>query len=129
MANFHYLLDRNIPVINVCLEGREKTLIGRFVIDTGSGLTIIDVPQVIALGYFERDAIGPVKTTSAVGVEHGYRLVLSCLEVFGRRFEQIEVAAMNLPRKYNVQGLIGMNILGQFDWCLHPQQQVISIPA
>lgn len=127
MADFPYILDRFIPVIDVVLEGPDRRIVARFVIDTGSGLTIVDAPQIRALGYSESQSVGPFKTTSAVGIEHGYRLSLRGLEVFSKRFEGLEVAAMDLPRKYNVQGLIGMNILGQMEWCMHPNRQVISV--
>jgi predicted aspartyl protease len=49
------------------------------------------------------------------------------VEVFAKRFEGFEVAALDLPAKYNNDGLIGMNLLNQFDWCMHLKQQIISI--
>ena len=42
-------------------------------------------------------------------------------------FEDFEVAALDLPDRYNIDGLIGMNLLNQFNWCMHPQKSVISI--
>lgn len=128
MADFAYLVDQYIPIVEVRLEGKRSPVTCRFVVDTGCGLTIVDTPQLDLLGYSaQADAIGPYRTTSAIGIEHGYRLRLHCLEVFGKRFANIEVAALDLPRKYNVHGLIGMNILNQFVWCLHPAENVFRV--
>lgn len=128
MADFIYTLDKHIPIVEVVLEGPLRRITSRFVLDTGCGLSIVDTPQLQVMGYSrDQHAVGPYKTTSAVGVEHGYRLHLQAIELFGMRFENIEVAALDLPRKYNVHGLIGMNILSAFDWCLHPSRAVISV--
>ena len=48
------------------------------------------------------------------------------LEVLGKYFSQVEVACHDL-KEQGVEGLVGMPFLGQFDWCLHPRQQIISI--
>lgn len=90
-------------------------------------MTIVHTPCIDALGYSARDATMPFSTESVIGKEHGYRLRVQAIEVFGRRFENFEVATLDLPAKYNIDGLIGMNLLSLFDWCMHPTQQAISI--
>ena len=106
MADFTYTLDKHIPIVEVVLEGPLRRITSRFVLDTGCGLSIVDTPQLQVMGYSRtQHEVGPYKTTSAVGVEHGYRLHLQAIELLGKRFENIEVAALDLPRKYNVHGL------------------------
>lgn len=127
MADFKYELLKGVPFINVQVEGKMFSFIGRFIVDTGAFMTIIRTPRIDAMGYSARDGTKSFSTESVIGKETGYLLKIKALKVFGKRFENFEVAALDLPPRYNIDGLIGMNLLNQFDWCLHPNQQVISV--
>lgn len=127
MADFKYELLKGVPFINVQIEGRLFSFIGRFIIDTGAFMTIVRTPRIDAMGYSARDGTKSFSTESVIGKETGYLLKIKSLVVFGRQFEDFEVAALDLPPRYNIDGLIGMNLLNQFDWCLHPNRQTISV--
>ena len=127
MADFRYELLKGVPFISVQVEGKVFKFIGHFIIDTGSFMTIIRTPRIDAMGYSSHDATKPFSTESVIGKEKGYCLKIKNLEVFGKRFENFEVAALDLPPRYNIDGLIGMNLLEQFDWCVCPSRQVIAI--
>ncbi|MDO8526957.1 MAG: retropepsin-like aspartic protease [Deltaproteobacteria bacterium] len=127
MADFRYELLKGVPFVSAQVEGKTLKFVGRFIVDTGAFMTIIRTPRIDAMGYSARDATKPFSTESVIGKETGYCLKIGAIEVFGKRFENLEVAALDLPPKYNIDGLIGMNLLNQFDWCLHPQRLVLSI--
>ena len=103
------------------------TFSGKFIIDTGAYMTVIRTSRIDSIGYSARDMTKPFKTESVIGKEFGYCLKVGKFEVFGKIFEDFEVAALDLPDRYNIDGLIGMNLLNQFNWCMHPQKWVISI--
>ena len=128
MADFRYELLKGVPFVTAKVLGRHLGFSGRFIIDTGSYMTIVRTPRLDAMGYSAReDAIGPFKTSSVIGEEEGYCLRVKAFEVFGKKFEGFEIAALDLPPKYRIEGLIGMNLLNLFDWCVHPSKQVISV--
>lgn len=128
MADFRYELLKGVPFVKAKVLGRHLEFSGRFIVDTGSYMTIVRTPRLDAMGYSAReDATGPFKTSSVIGEERGYCLKVKCIEVFGRRFEGFEVAALDLSPKYRIDGLIGMNLLNLFDWCVHPNKQIISV--
>lgn len=129
MADFRYSLLKGVPFINAIVEGKTLKFTGRFIIDTGSYMTIIRTPRIDAMGYSARDAIKPFSTESVIGKEQGYCLAINGFGVFGKKFENFEVAALDLPPRYNIDGLIGMNLLNQFDWCLFPQKMVIAVKS
>lgn len=79
------------------------------------------------VGLDQKDATAPFATDSVIGREEGYRLPLPAIEVFGMKLDNFEVAAMELPEKYHIDGLIGMNLLRQFDFCIYSQHNVIRI--
>ncbi len=99
MADFRYELLKGVPFIKAHLEGKTLKFVGRFIIDTGSFMTIVRTPRIDAMGY----------------------------SAFKINVANFEVAALDLPPRYYIDGLIGMNFLNQFDWCFHPQKLVISL--
>ncbi|MBI4126234.1 MAG: retropepsin-like domain-containing protein [Deltaproteobacteria bacterium] len=127
MANFRYELLKGVPCIQAHVQGKTLAFTGRFILDTGAYMTIIRTARIDAIGYSARDATKPFSTESIIGREEGYCLKITCLELFGKTFSNHEVAALDLPERYHIDGLIGMNILNQFDWCLHPNKSIISI--
>lgn len=127
MANFRYELLKGVPFIQAHVVGRLLSFRGNFIIDTGSFMTIIRASRIDALGYSARDATKPFSTESVIGKERGYCLKIKSFRVFDKLFEDFEVAALDLPLRYNIDGLIGMNLLNSFDWCFYPEKSVISI--
>lgn len=127
MANFRYELLKGVPFIQTTVEGKLFKFVGHFIIDTGSYMTIIRTPRIDAMGYSAQEATKPFATESVIGKEKGYCVQIKSFEVFGKRFDNFEVAALDLPARYNIDGLIGMNLLNQFDWCLFPEKLVFSV--
>lgn len=127
MADFKYELLKGVPFISAQVEGKNLSFIGHFIVDTGSFMTIIRTPRIDAMGYSARDASNFFSTESVIGQEKGYCLRIKSLSIFGNVFENFEVAALDLPPRYNIDGLIGMNLLNQFDWCMHPEKSLFSV--
>lgn len=127
MAEFKYELLKGVPIISATVAGKILIFTGRFIVDTGAYMTIIRTPRIDAMGYSARDATKPFSTESVIGKEKGYCLKIRVVQVFGKRFDDFEVAAIDLPPRYKIDGLIGMNLLNQFDWCMYPQRSVIAV--
>ena len=127
MANFQYELLKGVPFVKAIVTGRSLQFRGRFVVDTGAAMTIIRTPKIDALGYSALDGTSRFSTESVIGKEDGYCLKVEAFEIFGMKFENLEVGALDLPAHYNIDGLIGMNVLSKFNWCLHPQVSQISV--
>lgn len=126
MANFPYRLDKRLIVIPVTLYGKHGYLMSEFVLDTGASFSIIDHSLAFSLGYSPREGTGVSSIRSAVGKETGYRLTIEGVEALGKKFEKVEIACHDL-KEQGVEGLIGMPFLERFEWCLHPQKQMISV--
>jgi predicted aspartyl protease len=126
MANYTYRLDKRLIVVPVILHGKHGRLTNEFILDTGASYTIIDHGLASALGYSASDGIGFSHVSSAVGKEQGYRLVIEGFETLGKKQSRMEVACHDL-KEQGTEGLIGMSFLEQFDWCVHPSKQIISI--
>ena len=126
MANFSYEVDKNLILIPVTLHSSTGSVRARFVLDTGASITIVDHRIAETIGYGPRHAVAPSRVTSAAGKEHGFRIKIESFETLGKRLENFEVACHALLEQ-GVEGLIGMNFLKQFDFCVFPSKNVISI--
>lgn len=121
MADYPYRLDGELIIISVKLYGKSGVYNGKFVLDTGSSVIIVDHEVAFDLGYSAKDGVGFSTVRSAVGKEKGYRLVIESLETLGKKTHPVEVRCHDL-KDQGVEGLIGMTFLKQFDWCVHPKR-------
>ncbi|MDO8494528.1 MAG: retropepsin-like aspartic protease [Deltaproteobacteria bacterium] len=126
MADFSYKLDKRLIVIKAIFQGRQGKCDTDLILDTGASLTILDPFVIKELGYSEKDQSAPSTVQSPVGREKGFKIRLPLIECFDKKIENFEVACHALGLQ-NIGGLLGMNFLEQFDFCIHPQQCVIRI--
>lgn len=88
----------------------------RLVLDTGAAETII-VPEVLdELGYSPRDGEAITVLRSAVGHEQGYMIRVTRFECLGHQSSNFLVHAHDLPEGWNIEGLIGLRFLRQFNY-------------
>ena len=126
MADFTYRLDKRLIIVPAFIRGKLNGYDIDLFLDTGASLTIIDPALAKALGYKESDHTGGSTVQSPVGKEKGFRLKLNAFECLGKTIENFEVACHALGLQH-IDGLLGMNFLEQFDFCIYPQKAVIRI--
>lgn len=126
MADYSYRIVSDLILLPVTLLGHHRTHNTSFILDTGASSIIMDHSIAFDLGYSARDGHGFSTVSSAVGKERGYRLKIEGLEALGRKIGPIEILCHDLMEQ-GVEGLLGMSFLKQFNWCLYPEKQVISI--
>ena len=85
------------------------------VFDPGAYRTIIKTSLTDSLGYQADADSKRVATSSVIGKEYGYTLKLQKLNILGFSFADIEVASFDLPEKYAIDGLIGLDLLKKFE--------------
>lgn len=87
----------------------------KLVLDTGASITSINAKVLSHLNYDILNPSGKTNFLTAGGsVENGF-LKLSSLKVFGKEFKQINVGIINLPEDEYIDGLLGLDILSNFD--------------
>ncbi len=88
----------------------------RLAFDTGAAETII-VPEVLdELGYNPRQGEAITVMRSVVGREHGYMIRVEPLECLGHQARNFCVNAQDLPEGWNIEGLVGLSFLRQFNY-------------
>lgn len=88
----------------------------QLVLDTGAAETIV-IPKVLDdLGYSPRDGEQITVMRSAVGREHGYMTRVTRLSCLGHHEDDCRVHVQDLPEGWEIDGLIGLPFLRQFNY-------------
>jgi len=109
VENRKIIVVAHIKVIN-------DTMDFKFILDTGSSLTIIDEGAVRRLGFDLKRLDAGDRLISASGSMNSKILKLPKFSLFGKDMVNFEVNVIDLPMQitYFVDGLIGMDFLFQF---------------
>lgn len=126
MADIPYKLDKKLIVIPALFRGKYGDYGAELILDTGASLTILQPLTLQALGFSMGDKIGISTVQSPIGKETGFRVRLPVMECLGKTVENFEVACHPLGLQH-IDGLLGMNFLEQFDFCLYSKKGIIRI--
>jgi len=98
------------------IKGINDTMESKFILDTGSSITVIDEGAVRRLGFDLKKLQTGDKLMSASGGMKSKILELPKFSLFGKDMINFEVSVLDLPSQitYFVDGLIGMDFLFQF---------------
>src|SRR5262249_42526790 len=85
-------------------------------VDTGATETLI-IPDVLdELGYSPRRGEAITVIRSAVGREEGYLIRVARFAALGFQLKDFRVHAHDLPEGFDIDGLLGLGFLKQFDY-------------
>jgi len=85
------------------------------IVDTGAAMTTIKPHVLDELGYSPRMGEYIARVGSVVGTEHTYTLCVDRFGALGFGFRRFLVNAAELSTHSDIQGLIGIDFLRQFD--------------
>ena len=94
-------------------------------VDTAAVYTTLSPQVAEAVGLPREHAHRSTVIRSAVGDEHGYLVSLDQLTTLGLVFRSVEVNVADLG--YGIDGLIGMNVLGQLNFEVRPMERRILV--
>ena len=98
----------------------------RFAFDPGSYLTIINTQLMDALGYQALGMSKKISTSSIIGKEWGYTLTVDKLSILSFEFPNLQIACFDLPEQYDVDGLIGLDLIEKFEITLRHRDRWIQ---
>ncbi len=125
-GRFRIPLRQKLIVISASFQGRNGTYDADLILDTGATFTILDPHVIEEMGYSENDKSSPSTVKSPIGKETGFRLHIPAIECLGKKIENFEIAYHTLGLQH-IDGLLGMNFLEQFDYCVFPCRGIVRI--
>lgn len=111
-----FALQRNrVAVIAVKLTGPHGEKWTHAILDTGATYSMFPPAVIKAVGCTSVTTSNTVKIITASSVEYVPTLQIPSIEVFGYVVKNIQIVSHLLPPGTPAQGLIGINVLQNFD--------------
>ena len=104
--------------------GKADILLG---VDTGSAFTVVSPMVLKAVGYSLADWPRRIRFISTTGVSSAPVVTLVELEAFGQRRARLTAIAHAVPLSAPVVGLLGLNFLRAFNFCLQFRDGVLTL--
>lgn len=112
----HIDKKNHIVLVNILIEGAINTRTLLMALDTGASVTTIPLETALAIGLDPSTPESKLEMITASGMDEVPVVRAPKIKFFGFELENVEVGCVNLPpESRRVAGLIGLNILSQFD--------------
>ena len=113
-VTYHYEDNQSVILLPGKLFGPLGNKNIRFVFDPGAFRTIISTDLIDSLGYGLNKESAQISTGSIAGTEKGYTITAHKLSILSFEFINIEIACFDLPEDYQIDGLLGLDLLEKF---------------
>jgi len=113
---YKLLIEGKKIIVVAEIKGVNVVMKYKFILDTGSSITVIDEQVVTRLGFDLKILKSGDRLMTAGGGTSSKILELPKFSLFGKDMVNFEVSVLNLPPQitYFADGLIGMDFLLQF---------------
>lgn len=107
-------LRDELPTVHVAVRGPLGRLkVTRLVVDSGSSITILDSAFAASVDLTADRASGRSGIRGPTGPDTGFRIIAPTLGLLGRILAEHEVRVHDLSEGMEVDGVIGMDVLGR----------------
>jgi len=117
--------DGDLIVVDATLRGPRASAAVRLIVDTGAALTTLAPNVAAAIGCGASEAIRRSRVRTAIGTEYGYIARVAGLHVLGTDLRDVAVNVCDLGD--DLDGLLGMNVLGAFNLEIRPRERRIIV--
>ena len=122
-----HTVGNNLSVyVNFWDANIKKYRIGLFTFDTGASVTTISKDVLFDLGYnVVEGKVRPITTASSV--EYVREVIVDKIQIGGHELNNVMVCAHTFPEESYTTGVIGLDILSQFDISLLFSKRLIEL--
>lgn len=114
MAKFPLISESRVITVEIRLIAK-RVIPLIMVLDTGASITTIPIEVAIALGRDPVKSTKRIEMITASGKEYTSIVTIPEIELLGFSLKNIEVVCHNLPPNSLASGLLGLNVLREFD--------------
>lgn len=108
--------DEPLIIISAFVWGPHHGREVRLAVDTGAGETLLKPEILDALGYTPRQGEAITVIRTAISTEPGYLMRVSRSRALGHEFTDFRVHAHDLADGFEIDGLLGLGFLRQFNY-------------
>ena len=119
-------MSGTIPIVDVKLWSRVKNIYrtASLFLDTGAAVTTISKDILYILGYEARSK-EKKRITTASGIEYVDEINLDKFMIAGFELKNVKTYAHTFPQESFSDGVIGINVLANFDMFISFQRKII----
>jgi clan AA aspartic protease (TIGR02281 family) len=125
-----YPLDpkSNLILVNVSLAGRKgNPVFLTMALDTGASMTSIPSEAALSIGCDPTKSARKIEIITASGTEYVSIVTIPHLEIWEVKLKDIDVICLDMPPQSPVSGLLGLNVLKNFDVLLKFRSKILRI--
>ncbi len=127
MRQYHLEVQGDLFFTQAALKHQGRIRVVKLLIDCGASQAIFSWGILISLGIDPAISTSRRRIITANGAIYVPETTLGELDALGRRAENLQVLAHNIPLGSQVAGVLGMNFLRRFDTNLNFKQATILI--
>jgi clan AA aspartic protease (TIGR02281 family) len=116
----------SVIILRVVIKGRVIEY-GRMALDTGATYIMIPWKLANALGLKPEVSKKRIYITTASGVELVPLVNLKSVTVLGKTAKNVKAVVHDLPRGTNIDGLLGLSFMKNFNWFLDFKKGFLEI--
>lgn len=127
MAKIPLNLEGTVILVDVVLTGKRAIKSIKMIVDTGATITTIPIESAIAIGCDPTKPKRRIELITASGIEYAPMVTVPKIEFLGFTLRNTDVICHNLPPQSVGSGLLGLNILKNFDLLLKFRSKIMEI--
>lgn len=130
MSITHFSPGDPLIIVRGYLWGPLGRQMVRLVLDTGASETILTPDILDDLGYSPNQGEAMSSVYSVIGREEGYLIRVARFRALGHELTDFRIAAHDLPEDDEIDGLLGLSFLRNFNYEIRSQDgQIVATPT
>lgn len=105
----------SVIVVNVLIKNKNNARLIKMVLDTGASISTIPSEIALAIGCDPAKPKRRIEMITASGIEFVPLILVPKISFLGMTVKNVEMACLTLPAQSGVSGLLGLNVLNNFD--------------
>lgn len=127
MAKIPLNLEETVIFIEVIFTGSRATKALRMILDTGATITTIPIESAIAIGCDPAKSKRRIEMITASGTEYAPIITIPKIQFLGFTLRNLDAICHNLPPQSIGSGLLGLNVLRNFDILLKFHSKILEV--
>jgi clan AA aspartic protease (TIGR02281 family) len=104
-----------VIILEVDLIGKSRVIPLKMVLDTGASMTTIPKEAAMAIGIDPTKSKRRIEMITASSTEYAPVVIIPKIKFLGLELKNIEAVCHNLPSQASISGLLGLNVLRNFN--------------
>ena len=118
----------NLIAVDVSVKGkRGNPVFLTMALDTGASMSSVPSDAALSIGCDPTKSSRKIEIITASGTEYVSIVTIPLLQIWGETLTDVDVICLDMPPQSTVSGLLGLNVLKNFDVLLKFRSKTLEI--